>query len=127
LSEEEKYEVWIDPDPELWDSTLDRIPEVKKEIEFAEKNYIRKGSCVRCGKCCYWRDKDGSLKPCKYLVFVDDVPTCSVYGTDKMPNRCKNFPPKPTQNVEYYEGNYLLPKGETETTTTGCGYYWIWK
>jgi hypothetical protein len=36
--------------------------------------------CLRCGRCCHYLNKDGKIKPCRYLIFLKNSTTlCRVY------------------------------------------------
>jgi len=93
------FEVWIDPNPELWDTIWDLdceiIDKVKEMILDCKTNYIRLGECKRCGACCYVHDRDMELVPCKHLSFADDgLAICALYGKKNRPLRCSDFPMK---------------------------------
>ncbi len=99
MSEDKFHEVWIDPNPELWDDTCPKG--VLDHIDTAKQTLDRHGECNRCGSCCYNFDgkhnsgSKGELQPCKYLSFDDDgLAVCALYGKPERPKRCINFPPK---------------------------------
>lgn len=104
-------DVFIDTNPELWDLVLELdlpiVNELKTIIKDYEENYVRKGECNRCGKCCYVHNEQGELVPCKYLIINEDsTTTCELYGKPERPEVCINFPQK--------DNSHKFPE---------CGYY----
>lgn len=100
MSEDKIHEVWIDPNPELWDETCPQV--VKDHVTIAQQTLDRHGECNRCGSCCYYWDgkhksgSKGELKPCKYLFNDDEgLPACKLWGTPELPDICRDFPTKP--------------------------------
>ena len=61
--------------------------------------YIRKGQCVRCGKCCLNEN-------CEYLE-LGELSTCKIYNNDKRPDKCRTFPQAPPITID------------------SCGYYFL--
>jgi len=121
----------LDSNPELWDLGYNR-QDTKAKIDYAKEHYERKGSCKRCGKCCYYwngvKSEGGKLQPCKHLINNGDGTfTCAIYDKPERPRICVECPIKPTLNQEYYEGNVLLPDNETTANPNGCGFYWVKK
>lgn len=89
-----------------------------------KENYIRKGKCKRCGKCCQWRYliKDVPLKIKIILVLLNPIflikSKCPHLGFDKngkayckiydhRPWFCRAFPAEPADLVDKDCGYYF--------------------
>lgn len=104
------YCVEIDGRPELWDKHVSK--NILDMIDYDKTHYNREGECNRCGKCCYWVARDGSLKPCKHLNYDDEgLAICDLHGKPERPNRCINFP----------------EKRDTLNKFQNCGFNWVEK
>ena len=98
-------EVWIDPNPELWDDYISIDSEEK--IRLAKLFYVRKGECNRCGQCCYYLDKEGIRQPCKYLSYnKDGLANCAIYET--RPQICRECPLKPDITNKFFKCSYTF-------------------
>jgi len=112
MSEDKFHCVELDDAPELWDQYCPQA--IKDKIEAIKLTHDRIGKCNRCGSCCYWIrmvDDKKVLMPCKYLIFVDEVPTCSIRDTEIYPDACRYFP----------------QKIDTTNKHPNCGFSWVEK
>ncbi len=50
--------------------------------------YERRGSCLRCGKCCIGEG-------CEHLIIGDGATTCAIHKDPSRPEKCVLFPALP--------------------------------
>lgn len=84
----------------------------QKITDFNDANE-RKGSCNRCGKCCYVYEEDATERTkCEHLEFDGEgLAMCKLYGTEDYPKVCEAFPAW-FDDDPYWEE---------------CGFYWMSK
>jgi len=64
--------------------------------------------CLRCGKCCHYRDKEGKVKACRYLICIGSKTHCRIY--------------RGRLGVQIYPGLWCCPRSLCLVDFEGCPY-----
>ena len=82
--------------------TQEDVDDIKKHL-----NFVRNGSCKRCGNCCYiWNGKESKERvTCKHLYFDGNGLAICDLGENK-PAGCKAYPMRPHalgNDIDYFK------------------------